>query len=194
MRFADVWEITKDISTEDAFGKAECMALYSLATCLPACSTIIEVGCEFGRSTSVLAQVARECGHRLICIDPFDSPDIACQWIRTMWSLNVDITLHLMESKDAQCYYYDLILVDGNHSKEGVRADCDRLVTLATPGSYACFHDYGPRSLPDVYPTVQEFMAHQNADSDPTQNRWVELPSVGVLGIWQFQDTTGRYH
>ncbi len=45
----------------------------------------------------------------------------------------------------------DLVIVDGDHSAEGIQGDIDTWLPQVKPGGYIVFHDYG-----DVWPAVRE--------------------------------------
>jgi len=52
--------------------------------------------------------------------------------------------------KQASRGKYDLLIIDADHSYEGVKNDTERFVATARPGAYVIFDDYGNQYWPDV--------------------------------------------
>lgn len=155
--FDDIWEYTQHVSSETAFSRAECEALYDTVQRLRPGSLVCEVGCEFGRSTSVLAQSCLGPNHWLVLIEPRPKPEL----MRMLDDLGVIYTLHVMPTvmipEVALPDSIDLVHIDGDHSERAVAVDCMRLLPRVRLGGYACFHDYGRDSLPDVKWTVDRY-------------------------------------
>jgi predicted O-methyltransferase YrrM len=184
MTFEEVMEFTRRVGSHVAFEDAECRAYWELAEALAPGSLILEIGLQFGRSTSIIAQVAKEKGHRYVGVDPFtDPPEAACAWLRMMQKIGIQFTLHCMTVDNAfrglavDARRVDLALIDGDHRAEWVRKDTLAVMPLIRVGGHLCFHDYGRESLPEVYPTVQGIMAGRR--------EWTEVATVGTLGIWR---------
>lgn len=176
--FDEVYKLTDTISSETAFSKEESFAFYMALAGLDPGSTILEVGCEFGRSTSILAQMAVAEGHRLVLIEPIVRPEL----IAMLAALRVCYTLHAMPTDattyDELPYVVDFLHIDGDHSRDAVQLDCEKLLPLVVPGGLACFHDYGRESLPEVKPAVDAALA-LNVDGEV----WEQAGMVGTLKI-----------
>lgn len=147
MKFEEAWKYTKTISQESGFYKEEGSAFFDALMQLPKGSTVIEVGCEHGRSTSLIAQAAKERGYTVILVDPFvDFIDRAYRSCTGMLrDIGIPFTLHCMKLADVPGWGLpeaDFIHIDGDHSEEGVTQDCERILPLVKREGYACFHDY----------------------------------------------------
>lgn len=175
--FDQVMEFTRTVSGQAAFEDAECRAYYDILAALPEGATVVEVGLQFGRSSSIVAQVSLEKHFNYIGIDPFTQPQSALPvWVEMVRKIGVPFTLHCMRTD--QVYPLpspDVVLIDGDHHAPGVRTDCDAFVTRAK--RYMLFHDYGVESLPGVYPTVNACLKEHGG--------WEELQTAGTLGIWR---------
>ncbi|HEX4723105.1 MAG TPA: class I SAM-dependent methyltransferase [Pseudonocardiaceae bacterium] len=53
---------------------------------------------------------------------------------------------------------FELIIVDGDHSRAGVAADLDRVETIAAPGAVVVMDDYGDPGWPGVTQAVEEHL------------------------------------
>jgi len=83
--FDDVMRLTSTISSYEVFQPAECQAMYDTLLQLPDGATVVEVGCDYGRSSSLIFQVAKAKNFLSIHIDPWlDHPDRAQQWMEVM--------------------------------------------------------------------------------------------------------------
>lgn len=180
MTFHSVMELTRTISSSTAFEDEECMAYYNLLTCVPSPSTVIEIGLQFGRSSSIALQVAKERGLKYYGIDPFsDPPEAEAEWDAMRQSIGHPVWTFKCKSEDVPFWPEDMsiALIDGDHTSEGVRIDCDLILPRIMPGGYVCFHDYGRFSLPDIYPTVQAAMSKYPM--------FKEIMTAGTLGVFK---------
>src|SRR5713226_6412212 len=83
--FDEVMRLTSTISSYEVFQPAECEAMYDTLLQLPDGATIVEVGCDFGRSSSLIFQLAKAKNFLTIHVDPWESnPDRAKQWMKVM--------------------------------------------------------------------------------------------------------------
>lgn len=171
-------------SHETAFNKEEAEALYNLLHTLPNGSNVVEIGVEFGRSTTVIGQVAKEKNFNFWAIDAWvgEYSNQAKAHIENVligeWGLPITLW-SFYSSMVAKAYSQpiNLIHIDGDHTYHGVFTDCVQWLPKVVSGGYACFDDYGHDSLPDVYKAVQDYM-------DSPQD-WIE-----DVGNWNF---VGRY-
>jgi cephalosporin hydroxylase len=174
--------LTRTVSSNAAFEDEECKAYFDVLMSLMPGDLVVEVGLEYGRSSSIALQVARERGLRYVGIDIeyrqewFDKlgevarrePSSLGPWF---WYLTTDSkTVHLTEPIAA-------ILIDGDHSYAGVLADCSKFLPNVIVGGYAMFHDYKRDSLPDVTRAVDDYMAGRD--------RWHHIECIGTLCVWQ---------
>lgn len=182
MDFEQVMRITRTISSNTAFEDPECEAFYNVLSRLAPHSTIVEVGVEYGRSTSIILQVAKEKEHEVILVDPYkDTPEIWGAFINAMFRLRLtNFTFRKLRTEDVPDWpeSIDLVHIDGNHTEQGVATDVRILVPRVPVGGFVCAHDFGRDSLPEVYKVLHPFF-----DGHP--ETWEPVPSAGTLGIWR---------
>jgi len=155
-------ELTDTIGGRAAYEIEALRGLWTALSLLESMSTIVEVGCEYGRSTSLIAQVAKEQRHRLILVDPFVDKTSGPRLMEMLLNVGYPFSLYCMSTLDAGLlgllpYELDFVHVDGDHSTDGIQVDCAWLLPRLNSGGVAVFHDYGHDSLPDVKPVVDEF-------------------------------------
>jgi predicted O-methyltransferase YrrM len=131
-------------------------------------AVVVEIGVYEGASAAALARAMRP-GQELHLIDPFgEAPDaLPAGWAateratrrvvaRAARSSGPRITWHVALSQEVGRRWTvpaDLVFVDGDHSKEGVRADWEAWSPHVRPGGHLVFHDArlgvpGGRGLP----------------------------------------------
>lgn len=173
LTFDDIYKLTSTVSGAAAFEEPECRAFFDVLMRLPEGATIVEVGIQYGRSTSIILQVGRERGFAIHLIDPYPHKE-APQFMRMALEVGCSFTLHVMKTADYPSLpaQVDLVHIDGDHSTACVELDCVYLLSRVVSGGYACFHDYGRDSLPDVLPAVDRFVRNE---------LWVEDSHTGTL-------------
>lgn len=172
-------QLTSTVSGAAAFEADECLAYYNTLTSLPDNAVVVEIGLQFGRSSSIAAQVGKAKQFEYIGIDPFtDPPEAAEAWTRMMQGIGMPYALLKMRSDRAYGHIdgIDCILIDGAHDFESVLEDCAYLDRTPV-GAYALFHDYGRDSLPGVYRAVNTWMVERPW--------WKQQSITGTLGIWR---------
>lgn len=173
--FSEVMDFTRNVGSHTSFEDDECELMYEFAAALPKGSLIVEIGVEYGRSTSILAQISKADGHTLHCIDPFVDADSAPKFMEMMRRLNTPFTMHMMKNEQyLQIAEIDLLHIDGDHSEVGIEKDCALLSYVSELG-VVLFHDWGRDSLPSVYPTVNRIM----------QIEWEICGQAGTLVAWR---------
>ncbi len=162
--FKEIYQIVEESSHEAAFNEAECEAMYNVLNRLQIGADVVEIGLQFGRSTTVIAEVAKYKGFNFTAIDFWvegESPEakahLLSQKEKHGWNFNlVDADSGPLGKAWKEPIYF--IHIDGNHTYEGVKADCEGWLDKVTVGGYALFDDYGHDSLPGVYKAVTEYM------------------------------------
>lgn len=175
--FGEVMEFTRNISSHTAFDDDECKALYDLCCQVRPYGSVMEIGCQLGRTSSIIAQVGKAIPYNCIYVDPYlEDMGYLPIWISMMRQIGTDFTLHCMKSQDIPLSTdVDLILIDGDHSFEIVKDDCEIADTLVAAG-YVAVHDYGRDSLPDVYRAV---------NTKVLELGWIPVGVYGTLGVWR---------
>ena len=179
MTLSEAMELTRTVSSETAFMDNECEAYFNLLQALPTHALVVEVGLQFGRSSSIALQVSKANNLRYWGIDDWsEPPEAEAKWLELARTVGGPFQLSKLRSNMVIVgEAIDLILIDGDHSYQGVTDDCNHFLPRVRQGGHALFHDFGRNSLPDVYNAVRDYM-----DGNP---QWLEKPAVGTLGIWR---------
>lgn len=178
LTFEKAYEFTSTIGSHTSFEKEECEAYFNLLMSLAPDSYIVEVGLEYGRSSSIALQVAKERDLYYLGIDIAPKEE----WFHRLSELSNSLGKRFqgLFGFDSSLYYLvaprQAVLIDGDHSYEGVKADCEHFLPHVTPGGYAMFHDMDRESLPDVTKAVDEYMLN---------GEWNHVSTNGTLGIWR---------
>ena len=94
MTFEQAYEYTSKVGKEDSYTKQELEALWMAATELRCGEAAIEIGAQYGRSTSLLLQAAKFTLSDLMVIDPFvDGSQVAVKCMEAIAPLNYPLFL-----------------------------------------------------------------------------------------------------
>ncbi len=183
MTFEAVMTLTRTVSSATAFSDAECKALYYHCLGVEAGGLVVEIGCQLGRTSSIIAQVGKEQRYHSVHVDPYTSqPEYLVGWTRMMHGIGGCWVLGCMRTDQAEWLlagrWIDLVFVDGDHNGPGVRTDCEILLPRVAQGGVALFHDYGHFDLIEVQPEVDRAIA-------ASARRWERLPLVDTLAGWR---------
>ena len=162
--FEEIYNIVEESSHETAFNKEECQTLFDLLTNLSDEAVVVEIGVEYGRSTTVIAEVTKWKKFKFTAIDNWcqDNGPEAEQHVRGQmqkhgWEINL-VSANSLEFAKKFTDKIDLLHIDGDHTYEGVRDDILAWVPKVKVGGYICFDDYGHDSLPGVYSACMEYL------------------------------------
>jgi cephalosporin hydroxylase len=176
LTFEQAYEFTKTIGSHTSFEEEECRAYFDILMRTPKHSLIVEVGLEYGRSSSIALQVARVNDLDYVGIDPFPDVKVWESWIENFAGLSPLVYKHKSCDVDG-IGTISAILIDGDHSYEGVKADCEHFLPHVRMGGFAMFHDFDRESLPEVAAAARDYL-----DQHPS---WELLKVVGTLAIWR---------
>jgi FkbM family methyltransferase len=164
----------------------ETMVLRCLVASAPkrADANLLEIGTLFGIGAAAIYEAAAneyDTAH-LTIIDPLDGyygeeqrdiltgAQISEETLRQNWSLapipedRFTIIKHLSTDADAITEAakreYDVLVIDGDHSREGVKYDFDNYSGMVRPGGYIILDDYDTEDWPDIKSYVDEEVAH----------------------------------
>lgn len=150
--FHEVMELTSKISCHEVLEPAECEAMYDTLLQLPDVATVVEVGCDYGRSSSLILQIAKAKNFLTIHVDPWhDLPDRAKQWMELMTErlLYHPFILLRMTTDEALEYIVDLTaggidlaFIDGSHDQDVVERDLQIVASRVKHGGFLTAHDY----------------------------------------------------
>lgn len=163
--FEELYKKVNTVSHETAFNIGEISVMYDLLTNMIDDANVVEIGVEFGRSTSVIGLIAKEKNFDFVAIDNYkqDNGEEARRNVEEVligqWKL--PIQLWVMSSAQARQKYnkdIDFIHIDGDHTFQGVTRDMEKWLPKVCKGGYVCFDDYGHDSLPEVFSAVSMYM------------------------------------
>jgi predicted O-methyltransferase YrrM len=149
-----------------------------------ATGNIVEIGVRYGASTSAfLAGVSETYGHVWSididpkCADLFkDHPN---------WTFLHANSQNFSEVCALIPYHIDLLLIDGDHSYEGVKSDFTYHQNVRE-GGYVVLHDIAPEAKPDGCTDC-------SWPGDGVKRFWEELKEDSTNGGWEFFEIPGRY-
>lgn len=154
---------------------SELERLWNLANQIPDGGLIVEIGSYLGSSTVLLALSGRQ----VIAIDCFkayfdgfghDKVVMEEEFKRNTSGYN-NIKLYQTESITAARWIkkdIDLLFIDGGHSYEDVKIDCEKYLPKLRVGGFVAFHDYNNESFPGVKQAVDEY----TSSYDVVSNEW----------------------
>lgn len=171
--FEEVWASTTKVF--GAFKTPEGERMYEIVDLLPQDAVIVEVGTFWGRSASLLGQMAMDRGYYLTCVDVFDPFPKTSWWaskgdgkdkvLVNLRDRDIDFTLMAMDSAEAARRFtgeIDLLFIDGDHRHKGVRRDCAAWLPKLKQGGYVLFHDYARHGHIGVTETVRKLEGYEN--------------------------------
>lgn len=165
--FEEVYQIVEESASAEAFNKDEAKALYEILREQQDHAVWVEIGVQFGRSTSIFAEFVKEKQASFIAIDAWgedvsnEARNHVYEQIKKYgWEFNM-IEGKSVDIGRISTGLIDVLHIDGDHTFEGVSNDIKVWVPKVRPGGYILFDDYGHDSLPDVYKAVQQFLIPQ---------------------------------
>src|SRR5438445_8849629 len=97
MTFDEAMILTRTISSPAAFEDDECHAYFDILMTLPENALIVEIGLEYGRSSSIALQVAKNKKLHYVGIDPFPDEDVYVKWLDMAHQVGFDETVVVRE-------------------------------------------------------------------------------------------------
>lgn len=182
--FEEVMQLTRTVSSPTALSDEEAGALYRACCAVAENGLVIEIGCQLGRSSSLIAQMAEELAFDSIHVDPFtDQLDFLRQWHEMMWKIRGrdHAYTHLCMRTDQAIFLlmdmiFDLAYIDGDHEYPGVMTDLEMVGARIKVGGLLCMHDYGRDSLPGVAMAAHDYLKH---------DQWEQVEMAGTMGVWR---------
>lgn len=171
------------LTISGAYSEEELEMLRQLTEELPPDSRIVEIGCMYGRSTSIYMQAMLKKPLRVTVIDNFcvngNDARAAFTRLRAKFPPVELLEMTNLEAADLVLEWIDLLHVDGDHSPEGITADCALYLPKLKVGGVAAFHDYDTRDVDGerlIFPQIKQVV-------DAATAGWEDLGVVGRLAI-----------
>ena len=158
MTFEEAFRFTANVGTYEAYTEEELRALWDAASSLTKNALIVEVGLQYGRSSSLLLQLSKVNRLQYIGIDPFDeAPQLWMlgkalpHWITMADSVGCPYMLCVMRTQDFNMEVEpDLVHIDGDHSDGGLFTDIDSFEPKVKLRGFMVFHDYAKQGTEAV--------------------------------------------
>ena len=184
--FEEVMKLTGTLSTYEVFQPAECQAMYDTLLQLPDGATVVEVGCDYGRSSSLILQLAKAKNFLTIHVDPWhDYPERAAEWMElTCETMNyhpfillrmttVEATDHIIQLTPRGI---DLAFIDGSHDQDVVEHDLKIVASRVKPGGFLTAHDYPSAGVSEA---IDSFVTR-------TPLQWTKVRQADPgFGVWR---------
>lgn len=174
--FDEVMVITSTIANVHSLQIPECQAMYETLLELPDGAIVVEVGCDTGRSSSLISQVAAAKDFLTIHIDPWEwFPERAKEWMENIAERCPKHRFIVMHMKTEQAYISGLIdcaFIDGSHNPEDVQVDLDVVASRVMPGGFLMAHDYPSGGVTE---TIDPYVA----------TGWTKYKQAMGFGVWR---------
>jgi predicted O-methyltransferase YrrM len=186
--FDEVMELTGTISDVRILQLVECEAMYETLCELQDEAIAVEVGCDFGRSSSLIFQIAKEKNFLTIHIDPWRSEDDhgtqsakASEWMKVMCERCQyhPFILLRMRTEEAATFLerlmpqgIDFAFIDGDHAQESVEKDLAIVASRIKSGGFLAAHDYPGAGVSDA---IDPFVA----------SGWTKHKQAYGFGVWR---------
>lgn len=164
-----LYKIVEESSHETAFNRGEVEALHALLSEQPEGATWVEIGVEFGRSTTVFAEMALRKRANFTAIDSWigeygqqAKAHVQSQAQKHGWTFYLVSKSSEQARKDWLGAGIHVLHIDGGHEYEEVKSDIELWEPLVVHGGFILFDDYGHDSLPGVYKAVTELFVSRD--------------------------------
>lgn len=180
--FDEVMGLTGTISNVHSLQIAECAALYEALCQLPSGAVVVEVGCDVGRSSSLIFQMAVAKDFLTVHIDPWEwFPDRAKAWMETMCERcgRQPFVVLRMTTEEAELLVrgltprgIDLAFIDGSHDYAVVVRDLQIVASRVKQGGFLVAHDYPSSGVSEA---IDPFV----------RQGWDKYSQAMGLGVWR---------
>ncbi len=117
--------------------------IYNYAVKLKPNSNILEVGVAHGRTALIIINATKHLNCHYYGIDNFSMGSTYQDVQSTLSKCNTPFTLLVGDSASVPwTKKVDLLIIDGGHYKQPVKADCKKYIPFVKPGGIVMFHDW----------------------------------------------------
>ena len=181
--FDAIYKKVEECSSENAFHRDEAQCLYDYVSKIKSSQIVVELGIEWGRSTTVIAELAAANNFTHIAIDNFcqeyGQQYRAFQYERKMKYGWKNTQIREMDSARSAEYFGKraaFLFIDADHEYESVIRDTLAWLPKVKANGLLMFHDYARDSLPGVYKAVSELEDKKKIE---------HIESVHWLGVFK---------
>jgi len=112
-------------------------------------SMIVELGTAHGKTSAILAYIAKHQGAEYHGVDNFSLEGSADEVNFTLDSLDLPHTLHEANTHDLPWSRpIDALLIDAGHDEANIKPDCEKWIPFVNPGGYVIFDDWTEGGTP----------------------------------------------
>lgn len=195
--FERVMQLTRTVSSIVLLQDEEAKALYDAVSAVPQNGLVVEIGCNLGRSSSLIAQMAHDQNFRTVYVDPYkEQPELMVGWARMMREIGGEdwhrFTLLCMRTEQARWELerlcvdgIDVAYIDGDHEGPGVKLDLEIVADMVKPGGFMCCHDYGPEVLEPGGKPMFRFPDVTRLLDAYTAEGWDRVEVAHTMGVWR---------
>jgi len=178
--WSEAIKIARNFSDHYSLTEPQQKLIYKYASRLPKGSTIMELGVCNGKTSAILAYLAKQNGYRAYGVDDFSLEWNPIAFKEKMTSL--DLPFELIVGKTNEVLWeepIDFLLIDAGHDPANIYRDTNRWIPFVKVGGYVAFHDYeDPYDIESPHWGVRYF-------ADKTTGAWDNIGSCDKLKIRQ---------
>jgi cephalosporin hydroxylase len=152
---------------------------------------MVEIGCQLGRSSSLISQLSYDIGFDCIHVDPYTrQPGWMKEWMDMMYHIGPQDHQHFsllcMRTEQAERILarlgtLDMAYIDGDHERDSVLIDLRIVADRVKSGGMLAVHDYSPDQMP-----VYSFRGVVEAmDIYLKSGLWEKVAQAGEMGTWR---------
>lgn len=196
--FEEVHALTNTVSSPVLLQPWEAELLHKVCSEVTSGGIFVEIGSHYGRSSSLILQMAKAIGFNTIHIDPYADNDdyhgqeeILVGWKKLMNSIGHPYCLHRMKTKDAVELLpsqIDVGYIDGDHTGQGVLIDLRVVADRIKVGGFLLAHDYGKTPLTPNAPESEwgeRFPDVSQVINDYVASGWEAFGLAETMGAWR---------
>ena len=184
--FNDIMLVTRDINPSAAIHDTEAWMIYQCCTQVPKDGLVVEVGCQMGRSSSIIIQMAQAIGFHNVHIDPYtEQPTWLNEWTQMAYRVGGAwehaFTLLCMRTEQADWHLskfgeIDVAFIDGDHESNSVEVDMKLVAERIKEGGVLLAHDYACETWSGVKKAIDAYI---------TPAKWESLGLFHTVGAWR---------
>ena len=149
----NIIEELKDLSRSHSMKDEELMEVFKTAKKVK--GLILEIGCFRGISTIALALGSNQ---KVITVDPFiahgETESVKQIFLNNIKKMGIEHLVNLRQCYSSELDFdaeISLLLIDGDHSYEGVKHDFEKFFPKVKKGGYVLLHDFHLKGIKQLF-------------------------------------------